>query len=64
VCSAPGSEQRAETIKGPRFYRRGEGGEGRERGQDRITRGLFLFVQVFTGYAASLSKKLLDKNDL
>lgn len=43
-------------YKGPRFHRRGKGGEGRERGQDRVRRCLFSFVQVFSGYIASLSK--------
>jgi hypothetical protein len=43
-------------YKGPGFDRRGEGGEGRERRQDRFRRCLFSFVQVFSGYIASLSK--------
>ncbi len=50
-------------YKGPRFYRRGKGGEGRERRQDRVRRFPYSFVQVFSGYIASLSK-IFRQNDL
>jgi len=51
-------------YKGPRFHRRGKGGEGRERRQDRIRRFLFSFVQVFSRYIASLSRIIRQKRPL
>jgi len=51
-------------YKGPRFHRRGKGGEGRERRQDRIRRFLFSFVQVFSRYIASLYRIIRQKRPL
>ena len=61
ACSAPGGQQKSRDYKGPRFHRRGEGGEGRERGQVCFRRDLFPIVQVFSGYIASLSKTIRQK---
>ena len=51
-------------YKGPRFHRRGKGGEGRERRQDRIRRFLLSFVQVLSRYIASLSRIIRQKRPL
>ena len=59
-----GGPTTSKEYQGPGFNRRGEGGEGRERRQDRISRCLLLFVHVFTGYVASLSKHIRQKRPL
>jgi len=43
---------------------RGEGGEGRVRNWEYIQYCRISFVHVFNGYVASLSKHIIENNDL